>query len=194
MSDSKQNLLAQTVNQHPIYKKALFCFATTATNYKLCVPSMKLQKSIEMLDLKPRRRAMHIAKFKNKQSPTCDGNVDTQDLLQRLDDLWSDLGYRGGILQHEFLESYGMSIVMEVNQEGWDSVKPQCEAKLAEVKVLLQQAFDLYTAACDVIGPLTDRLRDGIASTVDTVYLHVHASEELLSLMALRVNTYFDSL
>ncbi|KAG1857940.1 hypothetical protein C8R48DRAFT_775392 [Suillus tomentosus] len=98
--------------------------------------------------------------------------TNTQDLLQHLDDLWLDLDYRGGTLQYEFLEAHRLSIE----------------------RILLQQVSDLRTAACDASGPLTDQLRDGIVSAMDTVGLHVRALEELLSLMDIGVDTYFDVL
>ncbi|KAG1791483.1 hypothetical protein EV424DRAFT_1354966 [Suillus variegatus] len=118
----------------------------------------------------------------------------TQELLQRLDNLWLTLGYRNRTLQHKFLESYGMSIISEVDREGWDSVKPGCEAGLAEVKDVVKQAYDLRTEARDIDGPLTDQLRDGIASVVDVVDMHIRAWEELLSMMEHGVDTYFDAL
>ncbi|KAG1792234.1 hypothetical protein EV424DRAFT_1548840 [Suillus variegatus] len=141
-----------------------------------------------------RRRVQEQAKSRTRWRRRKGAATNTQDLLQRLDDLWLDLGYRGGTLQYEFLESHGLSIVMEVDREGWDSVKPRCDARLAEVKILLQQALDLRTAACDASGPFTDQLWDGIVSAVDTVGLHVRALEELLSLMDVGVDTYFDAL
>ncbi|KAG1903496.1 uncharacterized protein F5891DRAFT_1185110 [Suillus fuscotomentosus] len=136
-----------------------------------------------------RRRVQEQAKSCTRWRRHRGAAMNTQDLLQRLNDLWLDLGYRGGTLQCEFLESHGLSIVMEVDQEGWDSVKPQCDAR-----ILLQQALDLRTAACDASGPLTDQLRDRIVSAMDTVGLHVRALEELLSLMDVGVDTYFDAL
>ncbi|KAG1905549.1 uncharacterized protein F5891DRAFT_1183495 [Suillus fuscotomentosus] len=140
------------------------------------------------------RRVQEQAKSRTRWRHRRGAAMNTQDLLQRLDDLWLDLGYRGSTLQYEFLEAHGLSIVMEVDREGWDSVKPQCDARLAEVKILLQQVSDLRTAACDASGPLTDQLRDRIVSAVDTVGLHVRALEELLSLMDIGVDTYFDAL
>lgn len=87
-----------------------------------------------------------------------------------------------------------MSIISEVDREGWDSVKPGCEAGLAEVKDVVKQAYDLRTEARDIDGPLTDQLRDGIASVVDVVDMHIRAWEELLSMMEHGVDTYFDAL
>ncbi|KAG2343100.1 hypothetical protein BDR05DRAFT_948499 [Suillus weaverae] len=108
--------------------------------------------------------------------------------------LWLMLGYCSQTLPHKFLESHGMLIATEVDQEGWDSVKPGCEAGLAEVKGVVQQAYDLRTEASDIDGPLTDQLGEGIASVIDAVDLHVRAWEELLVMMEHGVDTYFDAL
>ncbi|KAG1794923.1 uncharacterized protein HD556DRAFT_1307908 [Suillus plorans] len=99
-----------------------------------------------------------------------------------------------GLSNTNSMESHGMSIVSEVDREGWDSVKPDDEAGLAEVKDVVKQAYDLHTEARDIDGPLTDQLRDGIASVVDAVDVHVRAWEELLSMMEHGVDTYFDAL
>ncbi|KAG2126568.1 uncharacterized protein EDB93DRAFT_1109613 [Suillus bovinus] len=94
----------------------------------------------------------HEARLKSKKESYARGAA------VHLDSLWSSLGYHSSTLQCKFLESYGMSIVTEVDREGWDSVKPGCEAGFAEVKHVLQQAYDLRIEACDVKGPLTDQL------------------------------------
>ncbi|KAG1720455.1 uncharacterized protein EDB91DRAFT_1088832 [Suillus paluster] len=167
------------------YKKLL----TSLQHLTLCAPNTKLQRSVEKHNLNQRKRAMHVTDFKNRGA-----ELDTQDLFQRLDSLWLNLGYCAGTTQYEWLESNGMLIVTAVDQEGWDSVKPGCDAGLAEAKELLQQAYTLCTDACAVEGPLTDQLRDGIASALDAVKLHVHAWEELLVLMDLGVEMYFDAL
>ncbi|KAG1861619.1 hypothetical protein F4604DRAFT_1683973 [Suillus subluteus] len=92
--------------------------------------------------LKSKKRAMHVTKFKNKSSPTHDGNIVE--------------GQLHSIPQHEFLESHGMLIMTKVDREGWDSVKPGCKAGLTEAKHVLQQAYDLHTEAHGIEGPLTD--------------------------------------
>ncbi|KAG2135773.1 hypothetical protein DEU56DRAFT_756468 [Suillus clintonianus] len=94
-----------------------------------------------------RRRLQEQAKSRTRWRHRKGAAVDTQDLLQRLDSLWISLGYctgcRSSTIQCEFLELYGMSIVIRVDREGWDSVKPGCEEGLAEITDLLQRAFQL---------------------------------------------------
>ncbi|KAG1727460.1 uncharacterized protein EDB91DRAFT_1086404 [Suillus paluster] len=138
------------------YKKLL----TSLQHLTLCAPNTKLQRSVEKHDLNQKKRATRVTDFKNSRG--------------------AELVTCAGTTQYEWLESNGMLIVTAVDQEGWDSVKPGCDAGLAEAKELLQQAYTLCTDARAVEGPLTDQLRDGIASALDAVKLHVCAWEELL--------------
>ncbi|KAG1877409.1 hypothetical protein F4604DRAFT_1924017 [Suillus subluteus] len=120
--------------------------------------------------------------------------VATQHLLARLDLIWINLGYQSGHSQYTVLESQGLILVREVDDEGWEVVRSNYERVVAEAQELIQEARELLASALHAEGACTDHLIAGSAAAVDAVELHCDTWDEALSLMDNSADTYFKAL
>ncbi|KAG1795423.1 uncharacterized protein HD556DRAFT_1442276 [Suillus plorans] len=106
---------------------------------------------------------------------------ETLALLNHLDDIWFNAGYEPGSNLYQRLESEGLNAVCAADREGWDSLKPEYENDVREVRKLLEQAHGLSTSAGSLEGPYTEQLRVG-------------ACEQMIQKMDLCVDSYFEAL
>lgn len=118
----------------------------------------------------------------------------TQQLLQQLDNIWLDLGYRPGPSQYAVLEARSFTLVQDADNLGWPSTRPSCEGMVSDAQQLLCKAREVLSHSLNTDGACSDYLCSGAAAAVDAVELDYDTWEEALSLMDNSVETYFDLL
>ncbi|KAG2346593.1 hypothetical protein BDR05DRAFT_997548 [Suillus weaverae] len=118
----------------------------------------------------------------------------TQQLLQTLDHLWLNLGYRPGPSQYAVLECQGLELVRDADNEGWQTVRPQCEGMLVDAQGLLSEARELLVSSLRADGECTEYLLASAAAAVDAMELHCDALDEVLTLMDDSIDIYFEHL
>lgn len=118
----------------------------------------------------------------------------TQHFLARLDLIWLNLGYQPGHSQYTVLQSQGLMLVHEVDDEGWQVVRPTYECIVAEAQELLSEAREVLVGALHAEGTCTCHLISKSAAAVDAVELHCDAWDEALSLMDDSADMYFEAL
>ncbi|KAG2356657.1 hypothetical protein BDR07DRAFT_1491636 [Suillus spraguei] len=91
----------------------------------------------------------------------------TQHFLARLDLIWLNLGYQPGHSQYTILQSQGLTLVHEVDDEGWQVVRPTYECIVAEAQELLSEAREVLAGTLHAEGTCTHHLISKSVATVD---------------------------